>query len=160
MCSSDLIDRDAKLDTLLDIMEKMMYILDKILDRHEVDIDVDYLEQLMPFPDQTQTQPLQDIYNKKNMYNEQDHRGNNEEGCQESPDSLPLSCIVLLRELYNQASNINKEQCPEETISHLELTKSEIGEETTQPESLPLCYNSFQIINFRLLKKNGILTIY
>ena len=43
------IDREEKLDTLLDIMEKMMYILDKRLDRHEVDIDVDYPEQPINF---------------------------------------------------------------------------------------------------------------
>ena len=70
----------------------------------------------MPFPDQTQTQPLQDIYNKKNMYDEQGYRANNEEGCQESPDSIPLSCIALLRELYDQNANAKSEQCFEETI--------------------------------------------
>ena len=83
------IDREAKLDTLFDIMEKMMYILDKRLDRHEADTYIDYPEQPMISPNQTQNQPLQDIYIKQNMYDEQGDRENNEEGCQESPDSLP-----------------------------------------------------------------------
>ena len=43
----------------------------------------------------------------------------------------------------------------EENISHLEPTKSEIGEETTQPESL-----LYIMTHFRLLKRNGILKIY
>ena len=72
------IDREAKINTLLNLIGKIVYILDKILDRHEVDTDVDYPEQLMPFLDQTQTQPLQDINNKQNMYDEQDYKENNE----------------------------------------------------------------------------------
>jgi len=53
---------------------------------------------------------------------------------------------MLLRELHDQIAKTNSEQCLEENISHFEPTKSEIGEETTQPESLPLCHDSFQII--------------
>ena len=45
------LDREAKLNTLLDLIGKIVYIIDKILDRHEVDTDVDYPEQPMPFPD-------------------------------------------------------------------------------------------------------------
>ena len=75
------IDREAKLNKLLDLIGKIVYILDKRLDMHEVDTDVDYPEQPMPFPDQTQTQPIQDINNKHNMYDEQDYRENNEKYC-------------------------------------------------------------------------------
>ena len=38
------IDREAKLDTLLDIIEKMVYILDRRLDRYEADTNDDYPE--------------------------------------------------------------------------------------------------------------------
>ena len=40
-------DREAKLNKLLDLIGKIVYILDKILDRHEVDTDIDSLEQPM-----------------------------------------------------------------------------------------------------------------
>ena len=36
------IDREAKLNKLLDLIEKIVYILDKTLEKHEDDIDVDY----------------------------------------------------------------------------------------------------------------------
>ena len=169
-------DREAKLNTLLDLIRKIVYILDKILDRHEVDTDVDYPEQPMFFPDQIQTQPLQDLDNEKHidddqdfieegeqdyrennkekllimmekmvymlgkiferydanlniddleqpmllsnqeqtqklqdMYNEQDYKESNEEGCQEIPDYLPISCTRLLRELHDQITNTYSE---------------------------------------------------
>ena len=66
-------------------MEKMMNILDKILDRQEVDTDNDYPEQPMFFPNQEHTQPLHDLDDEKDMYDEQDmcdeqdFRENNEE---------------------------------------------------------------------------------
>ena len=77
------------------------------------------------------------------MYDEKDYKESNEEGCQEIPDYLPISCTGLLRELHDQITNTNSEQCIEENISHFEHKKSEIGEEKTQPESLPLCHDSF-----------------
>ena len=46
-------DREAKINTLLDLIGKIVYILDKILERHEDDMDVYYPEQPMLFPDQT-----------------------------------------------------------------------------------------------------------
>ena len=113
-------DREAKLDKLLDIVAKMMYILDKKRERHEANTNIDYLEQPIPSPCQKKTQPLQDKNNKRNMYDELDYRENNEECCQESPDSIPLSCIMLLRELYNQNANSKRDQCFEETTSHPE----------------------------------------
>ena len=136
-------DREAKLDTLLDIMEKMMYILDERLDRHEVDMDIDYPEQPMLSPNQTKTQPLQDIYNKKNMYDEKGYRENNEERCQESPDSIPLSCIMLLRELYDQNVNEKSEQFFEEIVSLLGNTEPKLEEKSTHIGTLPLFSNSF-----------------
>ena len=45
-------DREAKLNTLLDPIGKIVYILDKRLGKHEDDIDVDYPEQPVFFPDQ------------------------------------------------------------------------------------------------------------
>ena len=128
----------------LAMMEKMVYMFEKIMDRYEANLNIGDLEQPMLFPDQEQTQPLQDLDD------EQDFKENNEEYCQEGIDCLPIPCVLLLKELYEQAANINKEQYFEETVSHLELTKSEIGEETTQLESLPLCYNSFHIIKEEL----------
>ena len=80
------------------------------------------------------------------MYDEQNHRENNEECCQEGPNSIPLSCIELLRELYNQNVNAKNEQGSEETIGHLGDTKSEIEERSTHIGTLPLCYESFQIL--------------
>ena len=135
------IDKEAKLNTLLDLIGKIVYILDKKLERHEANTDVDYPEQPMLYPDQKQTQTLQDIKNKQNIYDEQDYRENNEEGCQESPDNLPLSCIALLRELYNQNANAKSDQCFEETISLLGNTEPKIEEKSTHIGTLPLCYN-------------------
>ena len=66
------IDREAKLNTLLDLFGKVVYIIDKKLERHDVDTDVDYPKQPMPFPDQTQTQQLQDLDNEQEMYDDQD----------------------------------------------------------------------------------------
>ena len=120
-----------------------MYMLDKRIEWNEANLNIDDLEKPMLFPDQTQSQPLQDINNKQKMYDEKDY---NEEDCQEGFDCLPLTYIALLTKICNQNVNVKSEQCPEENISHLGLTKSEIGEETTQPESLPLCHDSFQII--------------
>ena len=80
-------DREAKLNTLLNLIGKIVYILDKKLERHEDDIDVDYPEKPMLFPDQTQTQPLQKLDNNKYIDDdqefikegEQDYRENNKE---------------------------------------------------------------------------------
>ena len=62
------------------------------------------------------------------MYDEKNHIKNNEECCQEGPNNIPLSCIALLREIYNQNANDKSEQGSEETIGHLGDTKSEIEE--------------------------------
>ena len=65
-------DREAKLNTLLDLIGKIVHILDKILGKHEDDIDVDYPEQPMFFPYQTQTQPLEYLDNEKYIDDDQD----------------------------------------------------------------------------------------
>ena len=87
------IDREAKINTLLDLFGKIVYILDKKLERHEVDTNVDYPEHPMPFPDQTQTQQIQDLDNEQEMYDDQDFIEDDEEGCQEIPDCLPITCV-------------------------------------------------------------------
>ena len=145
------IDREAKLNTLLDLIGKIVYILDKGLDRHEDDIDVDYPEKPMLFPDQTRTQLLQDLDNEKYIDDDQDfieddekgYRENNEEGCQEIPDCLPISCNMLLRELHNWISKNNSEQCFEETSSHLENAEFDVERKLADIGTLPLYCNSF-----------------
>ena len=77
---------------------------------------------------------------------EQGYVEKNEEGCLEIPNCLPLSCIMLLRDLYDQNANTNSEQCFEETSSHLEKIEPKIEEKSTHIGTLPLCYNSFQIL--------------
>ena len=68
------------------------------------------------------------------------------EGCQEILDCLPITCVLLLRNIYEQNENTDSEQCFEETSSHLENTEPEIEEKSTHIGTLPLCYNSFQIL--------------
>ena len=76
-------------------MEKMVYMLGKRLERYEANLNIDDLEQPMLLSNQEQTQTLQD------MFVEQDYKEINEEGCQEIPDYLPISCTMLLRELHD-----------------------------------------------------------
>ena len=66
-----IIDTEAKLDTLLDIIGKMLYILDKRLERREVEINAAYLKQPIPLPWKKQNQPLQNKSNKQDIYDEQ-----------------------------------------------------------------------------------------
>ena len=82
------IDREAKLDTLLDMIGKIMYILYKKLERHETDIDVDYIEQPTFFPNQEQNQPLQDLDNEQDMYNDQDFIENDEQNYMENNEEV------------------------------------------------------------------------
>ena len=58
-------ERETKLEKLLDIIEKMMYILDRRLDSYEVNTNDDYLEQPMLIYKQEQTQ---DLDNEQDMY--------------------------------------------------------------------------------------------
>ena len=80
------------------------------------------------------------------MYDDQNFIEDDKEGCQEILDCLHITWVLLLRGLYEQNSNTNSEQCFEETSSHLENTEPEIEEKSTHIGTLPLCYNSFQIL--------------
>ena len=55
------------------MMEKLMYMLGRRVDRFMANLNIGDPEQHMPFPEQTQNLPLQD------MYDEQDDRENNQE---------------------------------------------------------------------------------
>ena len=74
----------------LAMMEKMLYMFGKIMDRYEANLNIDDLEQPMLFSNQEQTQPLQDLDNEQDMYDDQDfieddeqgYKENNEEGYQ------------------------------------------------------------------------------
>ena len=55
------------------MMEKLMYILGRSVDRFMANLNIGDPEQHMPFPKQTQTLPLQ------GMYDEQDYRESNQE---------------------------------------------------------------------------------
>ena len=70
-----------------------MYMLEKGMDRYEANLNIDDLEQPMLFPDQEQTQLLQDLDNEQDMYDDQDFIEDDEEGCQEIPDFLPITCV-------------------------------------------------------------------
>ena len=54
------------------MMEKLMYMLGRRVDRFMANLNVGDPENHMPFPDQTKTLPLQD------MYDEHDYRENNQ----------------------------------------------------------------------------------
>ena len=86
-------DREAKLNTLLNLIGKIVYILDKILERHEDDIDVDYLEQPMFFPDQMKIKPLQDLDNEKYIDDDQDFI---EEGEQDYREKNKEKLLVMM----------------------------------------------------------------
>ena len=141
-------------------MEKMLHMFGKIMDRYVANLNIDDLKQPMLFPGQDQTQPLQDLDNEQDMYDDQDfieddeqgYKENNEEGCQEIPGCLPISCTMLLRELHNQVSKTDSEQCFEETSSHLENAESDVEGEPTHIRTPPLDYT-----HFILHKKKGIL---
>ena len=94
------------------------------------------------------------------MYDEKDYRENNEKCCQEGTDCLPIPCVLLLRELYEQTANTKSEQNFEETISHLENTISKLEEKLAHIGTLPLCYNSFQIIKEEWHPDNTVETIH
>ena len=69
-------------EKLLAKMEKMVYMFGKIMDRYEANLNIGDLEQPMLFPDQEQNQPLQDLDNEQDMYDDQDFIEDDEEGCQ------------------------------------------------------------------------------
>ena len=72
------------------------------------------------------------------------------ESCQVSTQYIHTSCASLLRENYKQVANKKREECSKESISHLEITKYEMEEESKPLGSLPLCFNSFQILKGNL----------
>ena len=96
------------------MMEKMMYILGKRIERCEANINIGDLEQPMLFPDQTQAQSPQELDSDQDMYDdkhfieddEQAYKESNEEGCQEKLDFLPMSCTMLIRELHDLNAKI------------------------------------------------------
>ena len=70
--------RENNEEKLLIMMEKMMYILGKRIERCEANLNIVDLEQPMSFPDQTQAQSPQDLDNEQDMYDDQDFMEDNE----------------------------------------------------------------------------------
>ena len=92
---SDIYPREKRLA----MMEKMLYMFGKIMDRYEANLNIYDLEQAMLFSDQEQTLPLKYLDNEQDMYDDQYFIEDDEEGCQEIPDFLPITCVLLLRDL-------------------------------------------------------------
>ena len=124
-------NREAKLEMLIDTFSKMIHIPDRKEEKYKVEVGAAYSKQTIPFPWEEQTQSLQENNNKNNMHDEQDFKEESEEGCQVGTSYFPTSCASLLREHYKQVVNRNIEECSNESISHIEITKSEIKKEST-----------------------------
>ena len=135
-------NREAKLDMLIDTFSKLMHLLDRKGEKHKVQVGAIYSKKPTLFPLEEQTQSLQDKKNKQNMHDEKDCKEESEEGCQVGTSYFPTSCASLLREHYEQVANKNREECSKESINHLEITKSEMEEESKPLGSLPLCFKS------------------
>ena len=111
--------RENNQEKFLIMMEKMMYMLGKRMDRLMANMSIDDLEQPMPFLGQTQVQSPQDQDSDHDMYydqhfiedDEQTYKESNKESCQEIFDCLPMSCTMLIREFHDQNENTNSEQC-------------------------------------------------
>ena len=112
-------DRENNQEKFLIMMEKMMYMLGKRMDRLMANMNIDDLEQPMLFPHQTQAQSPQDQDSDQDMYYDQHlieyydqtYKESNKEGCQEIFYCLPMSCTMLIRELHDQNEKSSSEQC-------------------------------------------------
>ena len=153
-----------KLKMLTNATNKMMHIMDRKDKEYKGEVGAVHSKQPRLFTWEEQTQSLQGKSNNQNMHVELYCKEEDVESCQVSTVCLPTSCVSLLRENYKQISNRNRENCSEESIkgkiddtnpfadpevfplSHLETTQSEIENESTPLGSLPLCFDSFQII--------------
>ena len=92
-------DREEKLNALWDKMTRVVNMFGEIIvKRYEASLNVDYLEQPMLFPDQDQTQ---DLDNEKYMYDAQESIEDEEEGDHGLLDCLPISCTMLIREFHD-----------------------------------------------------------
>ena len=107
---------------ILIMMEKMMHMLGKRMDRLMANMKMDDLERAMLSLDQTQAQSPQDQDSDQAMNydqhlienDEQTYKESNKEGCQEIFDCLPISCTMPIGDLHNQILNTNSEQFFEE----------------------------------------------
>jgi len=60
-------------------------------------------------------------------------------------DSSQVKCLGLIK---------NLEECSKDTISHFEITDSEMEEESKPVGSLPLCWESFEFIKANWLPEH------
>ena len=79
------------------------------------------------------------------MYDAQDSIEDDNEGCYEILDCLPISYTMLIRELHDQIAKANRERCFEGISSHLENSESDEEGEPTHIGTPPLDCNPFQI---------------
>ena len=104
-------DREAKLDALADGLTRIVNMFGEVVMKmYEVNLNAndDYLEQLMPLPEQEQTQ---DLDNGKDMYDALKSIEYEEENDQETPDLLSTSCTMLTREYHDLMAKANRERC-------------------------------------------------
>lgn len=134
------IDRETKLNALLDRMTRVLNIFGEVIvKRYEASLNFDYLELPMLLREQEQTQ---DLDNEQDMYDAQESIEDEEEGDQEIPDFLPISCIMLIREYHDQIEKANRERCFGETRNYLEDAESDVERESAHIGTSPLDYNS------------------
>ena len=136
-----LISTETKLERLTETANNMMH---KMGIKDEA--GTTYSNEPTPFPQEKQTQSLQDISNKKGMYDEKDYQQDDEEDYQEGTSYLPTPCDSLIREHYKQTEKEKSEQYFGKTISHQGNTNSEMEDESKHIRPLPLCYDSFHIL--------------
>lgn len=173
-----LISSEVKLEMLTDTISKTMHILGRKDEKYKVEVGADYSKHLVPFSWEEPNQSFQCKDSYQNILAEQGCKEEDAESCQVSTICLPTSCASLLTEHYKQIANRNKVECPKESIRdnidnanhfaypevfpliHLEITKSKVEKEPNLLGSLPLCFNSFQILKGNLHPKDLLATIH
>jgi hypothetical protein len=143
-------------------------------DDYMVEIEADCSKQptLSSWEEEAQLSQCKD--DNQTLHTKQDCKEENAESFQVSAKCLPLCFASLLRENCKQIVNRKDEECSNESVeenmddtepfldpevrslSHLEcqisdeITESETDDELIQFDSLPLCFNSFQIVKGNL----------
>ena len=69
------------------------------------------------------------------MYDAQESIEDEEEGDQELPDFLPMSCTMLIREYHDLMARANGGHSYEETRDHIEDAESDVEEERDHEKS-------------------------
>jgi hypothetical protein len=115
---------------------------------------------------------LQSQQNNQSVHGNYDNNDQNAENFQENENCLPLCFASLLRKHYKQIAHRKEEECSNASVEENkgdtevdpevqplslfegqtsdEIMKPETGDELIHLDSLPLCFNSFQILRGNL----------